>query len=164
MQALGIVLAAIGGLLLGGLIIFLIPFFKQKRAEVASKKIIHDAEIQGEKIKMNAKIDAKSQVQELKNLAEQDIKERKAGVIEDEAKLDQREAAIDRRDQMLLTKEQTLDQAKANYETQTAALVVKQNQVQEKIDSILNELQNVAHMSVQEAHDELMKREEEKMT
>ncbi len=164
MEGLWIALAAIAGLIVGVLAVVFIPFFKQKRAEIAADKIIKDAEIQGEKIKMNAKIDAKAQVQELKNLADQDIKERKASVVEDEKKLDQREEAIDRRDQLLITKEQSLDAAKASYDDKTAQLNAKQAQVQEKLDAILNELQNVAQMSIQEAHDELMKREEEKMT
>ncbi|MCI2068761.1 MAG: ribonuclease Y [Bacilli bacterium] len=161
---LWIALAAIGGLVLGILVVVFIPFFKEKRAKVATDKILKDAEIQAEKIKMNAKIDAKAQVQELKNLADQDIKERKASVVEEEKKLDQREAGIDRRDQLLLTKETALDQAKANYEQRTADLAAKQAEVQAKLDAIINQLQTVAQMSVQEAHDELMKREEEKMT
>jgi ribonuclease Y len=164
MEALWISLAAVLGLLIGAGAILLIPALKEKRSKVQADKIIKDAEIQADKIKMNAKIDAKAQVQELKNLADQDIRERKASVIEDEKKLDTREAAIDKRDQMLLDKENSLDQAKANYEQRSADLVAKQTEVQTKLDAIINELQTVAQMSVTEAHDELMKRVEEKMT
>ncbi len=164
MTALWISLAAVLGLLIGAALIFFIPAFKKARAQANYDKIIHDAEIKSEKIQMNAKIDAKSQVEELKQLAEQDIKERKATVIDSERKLDQREAAIDRRDQMLINKETSLDQAKATYEQKTADLAKKDADVQNKLDSIINELQSVAQMSTAEAKDEIMKRVEEKMT
>lgn len=164
MEALWITLAAIGGLLIGAGLVFLIPVFKKQRAQANYDKIIKEAETKSEKIQFNAKIDAKAQVEELKKLADQDIKERKAEVVESEKKLDAREAAIDRRDQMLLSKETSLDQAKATYEQKTADLAKKDAEVQTKLDSIINELQSVAQMSTQEAHDEIMKRVEEKMT
>jgi ribonuclease Y len=164
MEGLWISLAAVLGLLVGAGLIFLIPVFKKQRAQANYDKIIKEAEIKADKIQFNAKIDAKAQFEELKKLADQDIKERKADVVESEKKLDQREAAIDRRDQLLLTKETSLDQAKANYEQKTADLAKKDAEVQTKLDAIINELQSVAQMSTQEAHDEIMKRVEEKMT
>jgi ribonuclease Y len=164
LMGLWIALGVVGGLIIGAAVVLLIPFFKEKRAKAGADKIIKDANIEAEKIKMNAKIDAKAQVQELKNLADQDIKERKASVVEDEKKLDQREAAIDRRDQMLINKENDLDNAKANYEQKASDLTAKQAEVQTQLDAIIDKLQSVAQMSTQEAHDELMKREEEKMT
>jgi len=164
MEGLWIALGILAGLVVGAVVVYMIPTFKKARANSNFDKIIHDAEIKSEKIQMNAKLDAKAQVEELKSLADQDIKERKAGVIESERKLDQREAAIDRRDQLLIDKETSLDQAKSSYEQRTADLAKKDAEVQKKLDSIINELQSVAQMSTAEAKDEIMKRVEERMT
>lgn len=158
--------AFVVGLLIGGAVLFFLPGSKSNRrkAEDDAKKIIKDANTEADKIKMNAKLDAKAQVAELKQLAEQDIKERKADVIESEKKLDQREVAINRRDQLLTNKESALDAAKADYEAKSQALSAKQAEVQAKLDEIIQQLHTVAQMSTQEAHDEILKRVEEKMT
>ncbi|MBP3713235.1 MAG: ribonuclease Y [Bacilli bacterium] len=143
-----------------------VAFFKKRKdkATADAASILKKAEGDAEQIKAEARREAKAQVAELKALADQDIKERKANIIEDEKKLDLREQAIDKRDQLLTNKEEVLEQAKNEYDHKNQILVAKQNEVQEKLDSILETLQTVANMSTQEAHDELMKREEEKMT
>lgn len=52
---------------------------------------------------------------------------------------------------------------KETYNNRLAALDKKEDELQLKIDSIIAELEKVAQMSVSEAHDELMRRVEEKM-
>ena len=141
----------------------LVPYFKEKRAKSNAEKIIHDAEVKADHIQKNAKIDAKTLTNELKAAAEKEIKERKQIVAESEKKLAQREQAIDRRDASLSTKEDALEQKKETYNNRLAALDKKEDELQLKIDSIIAELEKVAQMSVSEAHDELMRRVEEKM-
>ena len=110
------VLCAIGGLVVGGLIIFFIPAFRKQRANNKSSKIIREAEIKAEHIAKNAQLDGKQAVIEMKNEAEKDIRERKNEVVQLEAKLSQREQSIDRREGALLSKEQSLDDKNANLE------------------------------------------------
>lgn len=161
------VITALIGLIVGGAIgvavMILVPYFKEKRAKSNAKKIIHDAEVKADHIQKNAKIDAKTLTNELKAAAEKEIKERKQIVAESEKKLAQREQAIDRRDASLSTKEDALEQKKETYNNRLAALDKKEDELQLKIDSIIAELEKVAQMSVSEAHDELMRRVEEKM-
>ena len=161
------VITALIGLIVGGAIgvavILLVPYFKEKRAKSNAEKIIHDAEVKADHIQKNAKIDAKTLTNELKAAAEKEIKERKQIVAESEKKLAQREQAIDRRDASLSTKEDALEQKKETYNNRLAALDKKEDELQLKIDSIIAELEKVAQMSVSEAHDELMRRVEEKM-
>lgn len=161
------IITALIGLFVGGAIIFavmlLVPYFKEKRAKSNAEKIIHDAEVKADHIQKNAKIDAKTLTNELKAAAEKEIKERKQIVAESEKKLAQREQAIDRRDASLSTKEDALEQKKETYNNRLAALDKKEDELQLKIDSIIAELEKVAQMSVSEAHDELMRRVEEKM-
>lgn len=161
------VITALIGLIVGGAIgvavMILVPYFKEKRAKSNAEKIIHDAEVKADHIQKNAKIDAKTLTNELKAAAEKEIKERKQIVAESEKKLAQREQAIDRRDASLSTKEDALEQKKETYNNRLAALDKKEDKLQLKIDSIIAELEKVAQMSVSEAHDELMRRVEEKM-
>ena len=65
------------GIIIGALIIWFIPFFRTNRAKNKSEKIIRDAEIKAEHIEKNAKIDARSTINELKAAAESEIKVRK---------------------------------------------------------------------------------------
>lgn len=164
---LPVITALIIGLIVGGAIgvavMILVPYFKEKRAKSNAEKIIHDAEVKADHIQKNAKIDAKTLTNELKAAAEKEIKERKQIVAENEKKLAQREQAIDRRDASLSTKEDALEQKKETYNNRLAALDKKEDELQLKIDSIIAELEKVAQMSVSEAHDELMRRVEEKM-
>lgn len=161
------VITALIGLIVGGAIgvavMILVPYFKEKRAKSNAEKIIHDAEVKADHIQKNAKIDAKTLTNELKAAAEKEIKERKQIVAESEKKLAQREQAIYRRDASLSTKEDALEQKKETYNNRLAALDKKEDELQLKIDSIIAELEKVAQMSVSEAHDELMRRVEEKM-
>jgi len=158
------VAALIVGLIIGALVIWLVPFFRTQRAKNKSEKIIHEAEIKAEHIEKNARIDAKTTINEMKASAESEIRERKEVVIDSERKLDAREAQIDRRDQMLLQKEQQLDQKKEEYDSKLTSLSKKEDELQEKIDSIISELQKVSNMSTNEARSEIMRRVEEKMT
>lgn len=164
---LPVITSLIIGLIVGGAIgvavMILVPYFKEKRAKSNAEKIIHDAEVKADHIQKNAKIDAKTLTNELKAAAEKEIKERKQIVAESEKKLAQREQAIDRRDASLSTKEDALEQKKETYNNRLAALDKKEDELQLKIDSIIAELEKVAQMSVSEAHDELMRRVEEKM-
>jgi ribonuclease Y len=164
---LPVITALIIGLIVGGAIgvavMLLVPYFKEKRAKSNAEKIIHNAEVKADHIQKNAKIDAKTLTNELKAAAEKEIKERKQIVAESEKKLAQREQAIDRRDASLSTKEDALEQKKETYNNRLAALDKKEDELQLKIDSIIAELEKVAQMSVSEAHDELMRRVEEKM-
>ena len=163
---LPVITALIGlivGRAIGVAVMILVPYFKEKRAKSNAEKIIHDAEVKADHIQKNAKIDAKTLTNELKAAAEKEIKERKQIVAESEKKLAQREQAIDRRDASLSTKEDALEQKKETYNNRLAALDKKEDELQLKIDSIIAELEKVAQMSVSEAHDELMRRVEEKM-
>ena len=143
---------------------FVIPALKKRKAEAKAEKIIRDAEIKAEQIRKNAQLDGKQTVQEMKAEAEKDIRERKQEYAQLENKLNQREANIDRRDANLLTKEQALEEKNELLSRRLKECDKKEKTLQEKIDSIIVELEKVAQLSVQEARDEIFKRVESKMT
>ncbi len=163
-----LVVLPILALLLGGLIVFLIyhfsPKLKDKKAKKEIEIMMRNAEIKAEQIQKNAKIDAKVYQQEARQQADQEIKERKAGVIEQEKKLEAREAQINKRDEILTQKENILEEKKSYYEQKAKHMEVKETELQQKIDSIIVELEKVAKLTQKQAHDEIIRRVEEKTT
>ena len=151
-------------LLAGAAIAFLIPFVRNNFAKNNAKKIIRDAEIKAEHITKNAQIDGKQAVNELKQEANKEIHERKQELQQQEKSLQQREQSIDRRDAALLAKENSLDEKNETLSRRLKDMDRKEAQLQEKIDSIIVELEKVAQMSTQEARDELFNRVESKVS
>ena len=163
-----LVVLPILALLLGALIVFLIyhfsPKLKDKKAKKEIEIMMRNAEIKAEQIQKNAKIDAKVYQQEARQQVDQEIKERKAGVIEQEKKLEARETQINKRDEILTQKENILEEKKSYYEQKAKHMEVKETELQQKIDSIIVELEKVAKFTQKQAHDEIIRRVEEKTT
>ena len=140
----------------------ILPKKKKEKAEKTAEQIVADANVKAEKLLANAKLEGKSEVEDMKKAAEKDINERKQIVIQSEAKLDNREAALDKREDAIISREAQIDQKRSEYEQRIQALNQKDKLLQEKIDSIIVELQKVANMTLDQARDELMARVEEK--
>ena len=154
--------AFILGAIICGLVTYFLPYFKKKRAENKSKDIIANAEKKAEHITKNAQYDAKQATNELLQKAEKEIKERKQEVVESEKKLLQREQSIDARDAQLIKKENILEQKETLIDQQIEENKKRKENLQQKLDSIIEELQKVSQMSVKEAKEEIFKRVEEK--
>ena len=138
---LGIILIVLA-LFVGALVTFalykIIPALQAKNAAKKADKIIRDAEIKAEKIKKNAQIDGKQAVQEMRNEAEKDIRERKQEYYQLENKLNQREANIDKRDANLINKENALEEKNELLNRRLKECDKKENVLQTKIDSIIS--------------------------
>ena len=143
-------------------LMYFIPNFKAKRAEKQAKKIVSDAENKADQIVYSMKKDAKIEIDSLKKEAYDDIAQRKKDVQENEKKLLQREQSIDLRDAQLIKKENNLEQKENEIDRQMAENKRKGDLLQEKLDSIIEELQKVSQMSIKEAKEEIFKRVEEK--
>lgn len=159
-----LVVALLIGFAIGVLLLFIVPFFKTKKAKKEAEKIIKNAEVKAEQIKKSAHIDAKQTVYELKQEAEKDIRERKQEYQQLENKLAQREANIDRRDSALLQKENVLEEKNETLTRRLKECDRKEANLQQKIDSIIVELEKVAQLSVNEARDVIFERVENKMS
>ena len=156
-------------LLVALIIVILLPIIRRNNADNKATKIIDEANVKAEKIIANAKFEAKSTTDEMKKEADEDIAERKKVVIASEAKLEQREAtldkreeALDKKEELMLAKDEQIDKKKEELDERIEALDLKSKDLQDKIDSIIVELQKVANMSLEDARDELMARVEEK--
>lgn len=162
------IILIIAALLIGAAIVYFLMVFvfnnKVKSAEKSSKQIVRDAEVKAERITKNAEIDAKQTVFEMKQQAQNEIRQMKQEVQLQQNKLDAREDAIDARDKAILQKETALDRKNDILTQKIEANDKKSEELEKKIDAIITELEKVSGMSVKEAHDEIMKRVENKMS
>jgi len=161
-----IALSLCSGILLGGLIGFLLCFFipsiRKKRAESNAEKIIKQAEIKAEHLQKNAQLDAKQQANELKQEALKDLSEKKKELVEQENRLLEREKTLNNRDSQLLKKEETVEEREKICEKQIEDNKKRQSSLDQKINFILIELQKVASLTEKEAQEEIYRRVEEK--
>lgn len=152
------------GVGVGILIFFIIPAFQGKAALKRAEKIVRDAEIKGEHITKNAELDAKQIIFEGKQKLEKEVKERKNELAEVQRLMNEQQKAIDRRDQQLISKEQSLDAKNENAQNKLKALELREGELQQKIDSIIAELETVAQMTVSQAKEELYERVNSKLS
>ena len=159
-----IVGTAIIGLVLGGVLVYFIPVFRQRNANNKAKAIIEEANTKADKLVRTAQMDAKQTIHELKQEAEKEIKNRKSEVANTENRLLQREHSIDRRDATLLQKEHQLEEKQSTLQGQAKALEKKEQSLDVKLNSILVELEKVANLTVAEARGQLFSQVEEKIS
>ena len=155
-------LCALAGAGIASVFFILLPKMKKEKATKQAQQIVDEANAKADKILADAKKEGKQTVEELKVAAEKDIKERKASVVQSEQKLDQREASLDKREDAIISREDALDKKKDDLESQQQAVNLKDKKLQEKLDSVMSEIEKIAGLTADEAKEELMKRVEEK--
>lgn len=159
-----IVVAAVVGIGLGILICFLIPGIRERISSKKAKQISEEATQKAEMIVKTAQMDAKQTVIELKQEADKEIKSRKSELAQNENRLLQREQNIDRRDGILLQKENQIEEKQHQVSQMQRSLDKKEVVLQEKLDSIISELEKVANLSVADARQELFNQVETKVS
>ena len=163
----------------------------QKNLEAAKKRaeeIVNDANTKGERIvddlKRKAQEEIKERKQEIfeherrlldqeKRIEDQErriqdqenrVLEQEKRIDEQERKLTQREDTIDRRDASLIEREKHIEIKVEEINNRIKEIEHKEKVVQEKENSIDNELQRVASLSLQEARDIIIEKVESKMS
>ena len=158
------ILQIILGFILGLATVLVVIYIKNKKDERVADNIINTAKKDAEKIKRDSLFETKEEIHKIKLEADKEIKDKKNEVKEAEDRLLQRENNIDRRDLAIQKREQ-------NLEDRENSLLKKQKEIQEekvKMEEIskkqLEELEKISKFTKQQAHDEIMKMVEEKMT
>lgn len=131
------VLCAVGGLIVGGIVAWIIAFragvsHRKKVAEIAigsaeekAEQIVKEAKAAAETKKKEALLEAKDEIHRLRNEQERELKERRGDVQRQERHLQQREENLDRKSE--------------NMEKKEAALVQKQKE----LDALTEDVQNI---------------------
>ncbi len=152
-----ILLGLVVGVSIGIVLMRFRPSFGLKKVEENAKNIVKAAQDKAEEILRNAKNEAKALNYEMKQVAEQEIKQMKVEIIESENKLSIRESNIDRRDSILLSKEENIENKLKQMDEKTIELNTREDEINKRSKSILEELQKVAALSMADAKNELFK-------
>jgi len=157
------ILTLIVGILLGGVIVWIIFSIKASKAITKANKFIEDAKKEAEKNKRDALLELKEESFKLKQQTDQEIKEKKAEITQSEDRLLARENSLDKREEMLQNRDNSLQEKEED-------LLVKQKNLQEKedkMDKLLKEevekLENIAGLSKEKAKAQIMERVENDM-
>lgn len=157
--------AALGSLVLGGGLGYLIFHFVQKNrtgaAHEQAKKLVEDAKAEASAYKKEAMLEAKEEALKLKNDTDNDIRERRAEIQRMENRIVQREEALDRKEEVLDKKIQAADDAKAQIEAGKAELANREKELEAKKADINKELEKISGLSKEEAKKQLISTIEE---
>ena len=158
------ILLVLVGLIIGIVIMFIVNLIRKNSATNKADKILENAKLEAEKIKKDYIAEAKSETNELKLKADEEIKERKQEIKESESRLLTREENIDRRDENLQKRENLLAEKEQN-------LLDKQNDIQEQeanVEKIREEqlalLEKISGYTKEKARELVMKKVEDSMT
>ena len=125
-------------------------------AKAQLDQIVADGKVEADRLKREAILEAKTEIQEIKHQAEQDIKERKAVVLELENKIALREEALDRRSLNLDKREETLNLKESKLDDKKLEL----EQLNIKVDELLAQQQakliEIAGLTREEAREIIM--------
>lgn len=128
-----------------------------EKAKGSADVIIEKAKETAEKIKKEEMAETKKAVNQLQNEANQEIRERKKSIQDQENMVNQREMRLDKREDLLSTKEKKLEDRKADIEKQYS-----------KADAIVQEqekkLNEIASLSQEKAREIIFERVENEMS
>ena len=152
--------AAIGSLVLGGALGYLIFYFVQKNrmgaAQNQAKKLIEDAQSEAAAYKKEAMLEAKEEALKLKNDTDNDVRERRAEIQRMENRIVQREEALDRKEDLLDKKIQAADDIKNQIEASKQELAKQEKELEKKAEGIVKELERVSGLSQADAKAQLV--------
>lgn len=161
--ALLIVSIVVGVIAIALAVVFFLFRYRGKKAKKGADEILKEAKIKAEHLVKGAQLDAKQAAFEIRQQAENEARTRRAEVAAEEQKLSIRQDAFETRENALLDKEKALEEKKNRLDDTIESYKRRSAELDAKIDDILKELEKVAGMSTQEAHDEIMARVESKM-
>ena len=150
------ILLYIIGLISGLGLIVLVAHIKKNNASLEAIKIIEEAKNNAENMKKQLMDNTKKEIEVAKNEAMEFVKEKKEEIKNSEKYLLQREASMDKRDEIYQRRESLLDEKEEKLNT-------KANEIQEekgKVDELKNEqvelLQKISEMTKEEARKVLL--------
>ena len=158
------ILLVIVGLLIGLFIAFVINSI---RVNVASKKaaaLIEQAKKEIEKLRRDAAIEQKEEAHKLKMDLDKEIREKKEEIKESESRLLQREASIDKRDELYQKREASLDEREEKLSERQLEIQNEKSKVDEIKREQLDLLEKISGFSKEKAKEMVMSQVRENMS
>lgn len=131
-------------------------FLFQNLLKQRTKKIVEEAEKEGEVIKQNKILQAKEKFLELKATTEKEIAERQQGVISAENRIKQKEQSLNQKLEENNRKDRELNQQKEQYTKQLEALNAKQAELDKMHKRHLEQLEVIAGLKADDAKAQLI--------
>ena len=147
---------------IGALCMWLIPFMGYKNAKSKIDLSLKDAEIKANQMIKTAQLEGRAAALELKTIADKEIKEKKDQITELEKAVFQHEQSLDVRESVIKEKEKKVEEANQHLDKKAQELAKQKEDLDEKINSIIAELEKVAGMTSSQAKNELLERVKEK--
>ena len=157
------ILLIIFGLICGFGLTFLVTYIREGTTSKKIDKMLSDAEKNADKIKRDAVMEAKEKSYQLKLEVDKDIKEKKSELKDSENKLLQREASLDKRDELCQRRESTLDEREEKLIQRQKDIQEKEAKVEEIKKEQISLLEEISGYSKEKAHDLIMKNVKESM-
>ena len=158
------ILLIILGLLIGLFIAFVINSI---RVSVASKKVaalMANAKKDIEKMKRDAALEQKEEAHKLKMDLDKEIREKKEEIKESENRLLQREASIDKRDELYQKREASLDEREDKLSLKQVEIQNEKSKVDEIKKQQLDLLEQISGFSKEKAKELVMSKVKENMS
>ncbi|HNW69610.1 MAG TPA: ribonuclease Y [Bacteroidales bacterium] len=153
MSPIFIIIAAVGGILVGVLIAILII---RKSIEKRSENIIREAENEAEMIKKDKILQAKEKYLQLKTEHEKIVNERNNNLLKSENRIKQKETLVSQKIEELNRKEKDLSVVRDNLNSQLDILNKKQLEVEQMQSQQVQKLEVIAGLSATEAKSQLV--------
>lgn len=158
-----VILAVLLVFALGALIYFIYYFIKVKKGEnnleslaIKAKKIIEDANLEGEEKKNQAIISGKKEVDLYREQIETELRSRRQQAIDLETKLNSREDSLDKRSTNLDRREEILNDKETRLDTRKDELDAKILKVDDTLKAQEEKLQEIAELTKDEASNIIM--------
>ena len=145
--------AIVGGLVVGGLVVFLVNRYL---LAARSKTILEEAEKEAEVIKKNKLLEVKEKFIHMKAEMEKQANARNSKLQSAEAKLKQREMQLSQQQQELQRKKSETDAVRANLDSQLELVEKKKQELEKLHKSEVERLEHLSGISAEEAKERLV--------
>ena len=145
--------AIVGGLVVGGLVVFLVNRYL---LAARSKTILEEAEKEAEVIKKNKLLEVKEKFIHMKAEMEKQANARNSKLQSAEAKLKQREMQLSQQQQELQRKKSETDAVRANLDSQLELVEKKKQELEKLHKSEVERLEHLSGLSAEEAKERLV--------
>ncbi|MBL7889154.1 MAG: ribonuclease Y [Bacteroidia bacterium] len=153
MDIILIIAAALGGLVLGALVAFMLI---KKSNENKANNIIKEAEAEAEVIKKDKILQAKEKFLQLKAEHEKAISERNQAMQVAENKIKQKEQSLSQKQEQVQRKDQELDAVRQNLTHQLEIVAAKQQEIDKMHRRQVEQLETISGLSAEDAKTQLV--------
>lgn len=151
-----ILVAVVIGVAVGAILMKIAGKMGLERSVEKSQGILEEANSKAETLIRQANLDGKQQVYEMKLQAEKELKSQRDKILSTENALLRRQDSLNFREENLKTQEKKLFDKEKLIDSKLSNLSKKEEELQNKIDSQVAVLEQVAHLSQEDAKKELM--------